>query len=158
MHSRIYQISKNPIDKCDYIEESHYYDHWFIGSVADYVSEYTDRNDDIQWLKDCYEKRGISFGIDNNGEYFVIEDKTQYFAPKFEVFQKTLSELLTLTFDDFVSGKSGYPLYSLKNAFNEKFGFYVDGEDINMESFDSFVRYADIDVKYYIGATIDYHC
>lgn len=158
MHSRIYQISKTPIDECDYIEESHYYDHWFVGSIADYVNDRTDRNDDIQWLKDCYEERGISFGVDDNGEYFIVEDKIQYFTPKFEAFQKALRELSTSTLDDFVNGKSGYPLYSLKSAFNEKFGFYVDGEDINTESFDGFVRYADVGVKYYIGATIDYHC
>ena len=158
MHSRIYQISKEPIDKCDYIEEDRYYDHWFNGSIADYVNGSTDRNDDIKWLKDCYEERGISFGVDDNGEYLIIEDKIQYFAPKFETFQKALKELTTMTLDDFVTGKSGYPLYSLKNAFNEKFGFYVDGNDIGMESFDGFVRFASTGVKYYIGATIDYHC
>lgn len=48
MHSRIYQISKTPIDRDDYIEESKYYDHWFLNSVADYVDDDTNRDDDIE--------------------------------------------------------------------------------------------------------------
>ena len=158
MHSRIYQISTTPIDKIDYIEESHYYDHWFVGSVADYVNDNTDRDDDIKWLKDCYEERGLSFGADNNGEYFIVEDKDKYFTVKFEAFQKALKELSKTTLDDFVKGECGYSLYSLKVAYCEKFGFYVESEGDSTIGFDSFVRLATIGDKYYIGATIDYHC
>lgn len=157
MHSRIYQISKTPIDKDDYIEESHYWDHWFTNEVADYVNGSVDRDDDIKWLKDCYEEGGLSFGIDDNGEYFIIEDKTKYFAQNFEAFQKALKELSTATLDDFMSGECGVSLYRLKESYNDKFGFYVECEDCGCESFDGFMRYAAIGVKYYIGATIDYH-
>lgn len=157
MHSRIYQISKTPIDKCDYIEEDKYYDHWFTNSVADYVDGDTDRGDDIQWLKECYEEKGISFGTDDGGEYFIIEDKAKYFTVNFESFQRALKELSESTFDDFVSGKSRVLLYRLKEAYNDKFGFYVDEEKCGLETLDDFIRYAVIGVKYYIGATIDYH-
>ena len=67
MHSRIYQISKTPIDRDDYIEESNYYDHWFTSSIADYVSGDTNRDDDIEWLQNCYVNKGLSFGQDKNG-------------------------------------------------------------------------------------------
>ena len=158
MHSRIYQISKEPINKRDYIEESHYYDHWFTNSVADYVNGNTDRDDDIQWLKDCYEERGLSFGTDNNGEYLVVEDKVKYFTVKFETFQKTLTELSKTTLDDFANGECGYSLYKLKEAYCDKFGFYAEIEEADTIEFDGFVRLAEVGVKYYIGATIDYHC
>lgn len=157
MHSRIYQISKTPIPKCDYIEEDNYYDHWFTNEIADYVSGGTDRGDDIQWLKECYEEKGMSFGIDDNGEYFIIEDKTKYFEVNFELFQKALKELSEATFDDFISGKSGTSLYRLRESYNDKFGFYVDSENCGLETLDEFIRHTDVGVKHYIGATIDYH-
>lgn len=157
MHSRIYQISKEPIDRDNYITEDRYYDHWFTHSIADYVTDNTDRDDDIKWLKDCYEEKGFSFGIDDKGEYFIIEDKSKYFAINFEAFQKALEELIKSTLDDFMSGKCGTSLYYLKNSYNDKFGFYVECEDCGCETFDGFMRYATIGAKYYIGATIDYH-
>lgn len=157
MHSRIYQISKEPIYKCDYIEEDYYHDHWFTNSIADYVNGNTDRDDDIKWLKDCYEKYDLSFGVDGNGEYFVVNDKTKYFAQNFEEFQKALKELSSATFDDFVSGKCGIFLYRLNEAYNDKFSFYVECEGCGCETFDEFMRYAEVGTKYYIGATIDYH-
>lgn len=157
MHSRIYQISTKPIHKDDYIEESNYYDHWFTNSVADYVNGNTDREDDIDWLKSCYKAQGLSFGVDEDGEYFIVEDKSKYFAKSFELFQKALKELSEITIDDFLTTKYGMKMYNLKSAYDDEFGFYVDGDGIGMETFDAFVRYADVNAKYYIGATIDYH-
>lgn len=157
MHSRIYQISKNPIDKVDYIDESNYYDHWFIGSIADYVNEDTDRTNDIEWLKECYNNEGLSFGVDNEGEYFIIADKAKYFSKRFVTFQKTLKELSELTLDDFSSGRSGMQMYTLKAAYDDKFAFYVDGDDTGMETLDECVRSSSNGTKFYIGATIDYH-
>ena len=158
MHSRIFQISSKPIDKCDYIEESHYYDHWFLNSVADYVNDNTDRADDIDWFKSCYKKDGLSFGTDENGEYFIVEDKVKFFEPNFKRFQNALQGLSTTTLDDFITGKCGYPLYDLKSAYDEKFGFYIDGDEFDLQTLNEFIRYSNVGTKYYIGATIDYHC
>lgn len=159
MHSRIYQISKTPIDKEDYIEESNYYDHWFINSVADYVSDDTNRDDDIEWLKGCYGKKGLSFGQDDNGEYFVVEDKSKYFEASFEEFKKELKKLSEKTLDNFISGESDMSLYRLKSSYDDEFGFYIDdvGEYHGVATFDRFMRCATVGTKYYIGATIDYH-
>lgn len=158
MHSRIFQISKTPICKDDYIDESRYYDHWFVGSVADYVNGDTNREDDIMWLAECYGKRGISFGKDDYGKYFIIEDRAKFFGLDFEQFRKVLKEISTTTLDDFIGGKCGWQLCSLKAAYSDEIGFYVDGDEIGFETFSDFVRYAELSVKYYIGATIDYHC
>ena len=158
MHSRIFQISTKPIHKDDYIEEDRYYDHWFLNSVADYVNDDTDRAEDIEWFKDCYEKDGLSFGVDENGEYFIVEDKVKFFEPNFKRFQNALQGLLTTTLDDFISGKCGYQLYDLKSAYDDKFGFYIDGDEFSLDTLNAFIRYAEVGTKYYIGATIDYHC
>ena len=159
MHSRIYQISKAPIDRDDYIKESTYYDHWFLNSVADYVNEDTNRNDDIKWLQSCYGNKGLSFGQDDNGKYFIVEDKAKYFETNFEEFKKALVELSNITIDDFISDKGGMDLYRLKSSYDDEFGFYIDdgGEYYGLTTFDSFMRDANTGEKYYIGATIDYH-
>ena len=159
MHSRIFQISKTPIDREDYIEEYKYYDHWFTGSVADYVDDDTDRNDDVEWLQSCYGNKGLSFGQDDNGEYFVIEDKAKYFEANFEKFQKELKELSEKTFDDFMGGEGNMSLYRLKESYDDEFGFYIDdrNEYHGLITFDRFMRYTTVGEKYYIGATIDYH-
>jgi hypothetical protein len=159
MHSRIYQISKAPIDKLDYIDEEKYYDHWFTNSVADYVNGDTDRDYDIEWLGNCYKNKGLSFGQDNNGEYFIVENKTKYFEANFEKFQKELKELSEKTLDDFMGGESNMSLYRLKSSYDNEFGFYIDDEDEyhGVATFDRFMRCATVGTKYYIGATIDYH-
>ena len=157
MHSRIFQISKTPIDSVDYIEEDKYYDHWFTSSVADYVNGDTNRDDDIKWLKDCYGNRGLSFGHDDNGEYFIVEDKIKYFEANFEKFQKELKELLEKTFDDFMGGDMS--LYRLNSSYDDESGFYIDddGEYYGITTFNRLMRGATEGTKYYIGATIDYH-
>ena len=48
MHSRIFQVSMEPIEKDDYILERDYWDHWFTREIADYVNGSTNRNDDIR--------------------------------------------------------------------------------------------------------------
>ena len=156
MHSRIFQVSFSPIDTCDYIEESNYWDHWFLNEIADYVTESDDRNEDIEWLKDCYEEKGIEFGTDNNGEYFIVKSKQAYFKEQFNNFMKTIDKIKTYTLDDFAQGF--HEMWQLKNAYEKKFGaFYVDA-DGELMSFDSFVRLCATEEKYYIGGTIDYHC
>ena len=159
MHSRIYQISKTPIDREDYIDEDKYYDHWFTSSVADYVNGDTNRNDDIEWLQNCYGNKGLSFGQDDNGEYFVVEDKVKYFEANFKKFQDELEELSKKTLDDFMGGERDMSLYRLKSSYDDEFGFYIDDnfEYYGVATFDRFMRYATVGTKYYIGATIDYH-
>jgi len=156
MHSKIYQISTTPIDKCNYIEEDDYYDHWFTNSIADYVSENTDRDDDIKWLEDCLCNEGLSFGTDNNGEYFIVSNKAKYFESKFEEFKKMLKELSNATFDDFIGYQCDSQMYRLREVYEDKFGFYVD-QDGDLMVFDEFIRRSHGSEKYYIGATIDYH-
>jgi len=161
MHSRIFQISTEPIEKEDYIEESTFYDTTFVGEVADYVNENTDRNDDIEWLKCCYENvEGI---IIDNGT-ITITDKKKYFEKKFEKFKEQLNKLETeTTLEAFAKADRtyydfSYTLWELKCAAEgDKFGFYVYDTQDGLYRFDDFVRYYDENVPYYIGATIDYH-
>lgn len=153
MHSRIFQISKNPIKKEDYIKESNYWDHWFLNEVADYVSDDCDAYDDVKWLQDCV--KGIIFGGDENGTYLVVVSREEYFRRSFEKFKITLDKVKDCTIEEFSTGI--HEMWQLKDLYEEKFGFYVD-VDGELMSFDSFVRLCATKEKYYIGGTIDYHC
>lgn len=154
MHSRIFQISMEPIKKHEYIMESDYWDHWFTREIADYVNGDTDRDYDVQWLKNCYNENGMEFGTDENGEYLVIISREKYFKNKFDKFKEAINKVKDCSLEDFAKGLSD--MWYVKDVYEDKFGFYVDadGELINL---DSFVRGCAVNEKYYIGGTMDYH-
>ena len=75
-------------------------------------------------------------------------------AKKFERFTQTIDKIKDYTLEDF--SKGFFEMWGLKDAYEDKFGFYVDA-DGEVMNFDSFVRGCAKDAKYYIGGTIDYH-
>lgn len=156
MHSRIFQVSTEPISQDEYTIESNYYDHWFTNSIADYVSDNCNRTDDIEWLKDCYEEKGIEFGKDGSGEFLIIRSKVKYFDKAYDRFQEPLEQINKYDMSHFTKGI--YEFWELKNAYEEKFGFYMDTDDNGLITLDNFVRIYPENVKLYIGGTIDYHC
>lgn len=151
MHSRIYQISTEPIHKDDYIGECDFYDHWFLNSIADYVNDDTDRDEDIKWLKEC--AKGYVVDSDEHGPYIMITNKEDYFKGAFEKFKGALDKIKDCTIEDFSKGI--HEMWTLKDAYEDKFGFYVYTDD--PITFNDFVRRAELNQKLYIGATIDYH-
>lgn len=151
MHSRIYQISTEPIHKDDYITESDFYDHWFLNSIADYVNHDTDREQDIEWLKDC--AKGYVVDSDEHGYYIMVTNKEEYFKRSFDEFKAALDKIKDCTIEDFVKGIG--EMWTIDKAYEDKFGFYFYTDD--PITFDDFVRHAELNKKFYIGATIDYH-
>ena len=59
MHSRIIELSKDPILKNERMCESSVPD-WFYHSIADYTDADTDRDHDIKWLFLFSQKRPLS--------------------------------------------------------------------------------------------------
>lgn len=157
MHSRIFQLSANPIEEVDYIVESDYYDHWFTNQIADYVDGDCDRDASIEWLKNC--SKGYEIIQDNNGNYIlVVSRKEKYFENSYDEFMSELQKIGTPTIEQFVSG---IDLWRFKNAYEDKFAFYVDlhqeGYGGGLMTFDSFIRHCNVGTKYYVGGVIDYH-
>ena len=68
MHSRIYQVSEKPVE--NFIGEERY-DEYFVGSIADYVSEVEHKSDDyiqdLKWLQNATE--GLKVNI-KEGKFF----------------------------------------------------------------------------------------
>ena len=156
MHSRIFQLSENHIPNEDYISNAEFIDHWFLYSVADYTNDATDRSEDIEWLKSIYDGKGLNFGVDEGGEYVIVADKVIYFQNSFYAFQNMLKVLQGATLEEFISSKTSMGVYQLNEAYDDKYGFYVN-VDGYMQTLDHFVRESSNGKKYYIGATIDYH-
>ena len=158
MHSRIFQVSPSPIDKGEYICDSDYYEHWFTHQIADYVNDDCNREDDIKWLSEC--SKGYTVDKDANGYYIIVNSKVEYFTNAFREFTEALEKIGTPTIGQFIS-KNGIDLWYLKNAYEDKYSFYVEycdyGYGNELITFDQFVRICDIGCKYYIGGTIDYH-
>lgn len=157
MHSRIFQVCAKPIDKDDYITEDYYYDHWFLHQIADYVDDDCDRDESIEWLADC--AKGYAVEQDNNGYYLVVNNKEEYFKNTYERFVGALKNIGTPTIAQFANGLD---LWNFKDAYEEKFGFYVelcyDECSHDLMTLDEFVRHVDVLSKWYIGSVIDYHC
>lgn len=154
MHSRIIQVSPEPVERDEYIRESSYWDHWFTREIADYVA-ISDRDKDIEWLSTNGYK-GIVFDKDECGEFFIIKDKEEFFAKRFEKFKEELAKVNEITLYEFAHGKG---IWWLESTYEEKYGFYIHDTDCDyLTTLDEFIRTSDTDVKYYIGGTMDYHC
>lgn len=152
MHSRIFQLSKEPIQRDDYIDSCWFDDHWFTNEIADYVAG-CDRSNAIMWLTNWI--KGCKIEEDGNGFYLVIKNKDEYFASAYEDFKKHLNNVKNCTLAEFAKGTFYYDLWALKESHNNRFGFYVYSDALM--PFDDFIRTAEMDCKYYIGNALDYH-
>lgn len=152
-HSRIFELSTEPITKDEYVTESTFYD-GFVGSVADYVDGNTDREEDIKWLLYVVEGYGVTYNKENQSIIFNEDFKLNYFKEKFESFKIAAHNI---TFEQFAGVNSmGLGIYTLKNYIEDKYGFYIYKDGL-WSTLDSFVRDLKEGVTYYIGAIIDYH-
>lgn len=158
MHSRIFQLStKGKISKDDYINKEELNnpessDYWFVNSIADYVTESSDRKDDIKWLLDTIESYGIEY---NEQEEYIVFKKgfiDNYFKERYNIFKEEVENLTLKNFIDF------FQACKLKSLIMEECTFYISCSSIGFVSIDTFVRTLKEDVKYYIGGTLDYHC
>lgn len=165
MHSRIFQLEYNK-DNLENVlcEENFNYDgscEWFINSIADYVSDETDKEKDIKWFTDvlndkCNNLFKIKYdNISKEIEFitFLKGFKHSYFKEKYEQFKEMTNGL---TIEDFANR---FKSYKLSNSLEDKFNIYVYNHEDGLQTLDSFIRGLnnDEDETYYFGSTIDYH-
>lgn len=154
MHSRIFQVSLNPINPHEYIEVYDYLEHWFAREIADYIDS-SNRSDDIDWLSRDVKDRGCFVGKDEHGFYLEVYDKEKYFESAYKRFCKALQDVKDITLAEFTNGVSRH-IFDLSDSHTDKFGFYVDA-DGELMPLDKFVRLCKAGLKYYIGGTLNYH-
>ena len=152
MHSRIFQVSENPITEENSISE-YRYDEYLIGQNGiDYVVESKSRKDDIEWLKN-------NKGLEITEDTIKVVSKKEYFEKSFEEFQEYIEKLSNYTAEDFMNPQNWLDFYRLKEAYDDQNGFKIDDNDeyFGITSLDNFVRNVEEGKVYYIGKTFDYH-
>lgn len=162
MHSRIIQLEREleKIEESPMTEDTIVGDWdgpYFIGTVADYVSDNVDREDDINWLKSYLEDLNTedNIVIEFNKDEITFKKgfKQAYFKDQFESFKREVREM---ELENFINP---FEVYSLKMRIEDTCSFYIYYSNGILNTLDKFVRYLpDEDVKYYIGTTLDYHC
>ena len=154
MHSRIFQVSSEPITEENLIEEDRYYE-W---EHADYVNKQassTDIESDLKWLQTA--NNGIKVNVEE--KTITITSKEEYFTKSHDEFKKLAEELSTISLEDFINGKADMKFYDLKCAYEDKNGFYIDDnyECCGLTNLDNWVRNAEENKTYYVGSIFDYH-
>lgn len=152
MHSRIFQVSENPITEENYINE-YRYDEYLVGQDGiDYVVESDSRTEDIEWLKH-------NKGLEITEDTIKVVSKKDYFEKSFEKFQELIEKFSNYTTEDFINPQNWLDFYHLKDAYDDQYGFKIDDNDeyFGITSLDNWVRNVEEGKTYYIGKTFDYH-
>lgn len=153
MHSRIFQVSREPITEENYISECRY-DDYFVGqNGVDYVVESDNKQDDLNWL------RTANKGIEVTENTIKVTSKKEYFEKSFEEFQEYVEKFNNYNMEDFIDPKNWLDFYRFKDAYDSTDGFKIDDNDeyFGITSLDNFVRNVEEGKVYYIGKTFDYH-
>lgn len=155
MHSRIFQISSNPITEENLIKESNYDENESFG----YVVTSNEVKEDLQWIQEA--TQGLEVNIKE--KTITIKSKKEYFSKKHDTFIELAEKLSYTTLDEFIKSGWGNGLLSnftdLKDAYEEEQAFYIDDnyECFGLTTLDNWVRNAEENKKYYIGNIFDYH-
>jgi hypothetical protein len=158
-YSRIFQITEEPVAPEEFITEDSFCDHWFLASVAEYVSDDISRPDDCKWLRRQLENVAH---FDTADTFTILPGgKETYFAKAYDEFIAARHKTMTLGLAEFSSGHDfSEPLSVMRDAYNEEFGFYAalgDSDEFEIVTMDEFIRDAEIGRRCYIGGIIDYH-
>ena len=156
MHQKIFQISKNPIPKDEYLTEGEYFDN-FVGEIADYVMESTDKDENKTIFRNI---PGILYNTEENT--ITVENKHAYFAGSYKNFKKQLQILSAITEEEFCQNHQtdlSYHMFLLDEAYNDKYGIYMDDgyNEYGLITLDNFIRNCKNGDTFYLGAVIDYH-
>ncbi len=157
MHSRIFEISSEPVEPRDRITELSIPE-WFCHSVADYTSDDTDRSHDLDWFKQ--NMVGI-INVSDDGESFSFlpDGKLKYFRRSYSAFLEQARNLTGISLEAFAGETQydiGMAMYRLNSAYNDKYEFYVYMND-ELKTLDDWIRESDLSGSFYFGGTVDYH-
>lgn len=158
MYSRIIQLETTPVPESDYIIAAHYdLEHWFLLEVADFVDEDEDREATLHSFLAFLSR----FGLEQFPDGFALKPgfHARYFARDYARFRAVLDSVSSsLTLDSFVadSGLSG-ELFALRDAYEDKFTYYVQTTDNDLLPLARFLRLAKPGTRYYFGGTVSYH-
>ena len=157
-HNTIFQIATEPVSTNNHITEADFYEHWFIGSIADSVSDDIDRNEEIFNLRKWLEKEQIAV-FDEYDTFTILPDgKKKYFKNAHKKFIDAAKKAITVSIELFAEESVCAELvYQISNSYCEKFEPYVSSDEFDTIPFDKFIRNAEYGKRYYIGGVLNYH-
>lgn len=155
MHSRIFEISTEPIAVSDRKNSDSYADDEFVMSRVDYVADSYDREDDLNWLMECLPEGCFTLEGDC---LTLVKTPTEYVEDYIAKIQARANDL---TLDN-VTRENSLALYQVKSAlcalsfFN---GICIDFEEEVRELpiFIIDIYNKPVGTKFYIGGVSDYH-
>lgn len=153
MHSKIFQVSKAPIDRK--ITEDDILDRTsFVGPIANYVSDMDPEAEEyaIQWLSEAP-------GIQIDGDKLTVYDKKDYFATSYQHYLQLLREAESKTMDEFAQPMMGWFLYEFRMSVRDEFGFYMADNSngyVDLIPLADFMRNAADGEVYHLGSVLDY--
>ncbi|MGH2331793.1 hypothetical protein [Thermoanaerobacter mathranii] len=152
MHSNIFQLEEKPLKfEEDYACEEDFYD-GFVRTIADYVSDDVNREEEINYFVEHLEKYGVIYNPKEQSIIFSEGFHTKYFNERLLDLKKIVEDI---TIEEFSTDST--KVWILKNLVEEKYGIYIYHKN-SWETFDAFVRYRlEEGKKYYIGTVLDYH-
>lgn len=158
MHSRIYQITTDPVPADEYLSEGYFYEHWFVGSIADYVAGGLKRESEIDSFKELLVKRTVAVFHGDDCFSILPHGKEAYFRYAYADFNDAVKKAASISLEDFAgNGECSSLVYRIKNSFCDKFGPYVSSDEFDTIPLDDFIRDAELGKRYYIGGILDYH-
>ena len=152
-HSRIFELSKAPLERREWAVADDIAGSGFVGDVADYTRDLNEveRQESIEALRALGEG---AFDIVQEGQFLKLalrpQGRERYFADRFNALASLVS---SLTIDGFCNSATAWKMQEL---IEQKRTFYVS-EDGWYQTLDSFMRTWSVGEEYYIGAAIDYH-
>lgn len=159
MHNRVYQITTEPVPEDERLSECFFYEHWFLDSIADFVSDELNRDYELECFKDALEQNKIAVFHSPDSFSILPGGKERHFAYAYEQFHKAVVEAATMSLDDFINDeRCGELVYTIKSRHCDHLAAYVYSEKLDMVPLDTFIRLATVGEHYYIGGVIDYHC
>ena len=155
MHSKIFQVSKTPISKKDWIYADMYLES-FVGRVADYTDDIDDAARKV-WLENLSRVPGLS--VSNVSEQLMIVSKEEYFREYYKEFKEMIDKLSKVSLRDFCEAHQSFELnaFRLQSSISDEFGYYVDIDEGYPMPLQDYVRCCDDGDKLYIGGIVDYH-
>jgi ribosome biogenesis SPOUT family RNA methylase Rps3 len=149
MHSRVFELTKEPILEDNWLNEDDLCDTSFIGEIADFVttSPKSEREADIQWL--LGHKPGV---FSRSGDKLIITASTKraYLGERYADLKKHVAQL---SFTDFCDD---FKVCILKRMILDTGSFYVYDNGY-WSPLDTFIRDASEGDVFYVGGIVDYH-
>ena len=163
MHSKIIQLESHPVDISVRIGPEEYCtDHWFVSSVADYVTDDDSRDDTLETLVNVLnvENGCIEKFSDERGDGILLHENCRevYLRGQYQGFEAALRNLMAkTTVEAFCEDKIGLEMHQLEESYHTKYGYYIQNDDEGLITLMDWVRTARPETKYYFGGTVDYH-